>query len=470
MITDCQRVGETTFPGRVGRPLRASLYEWTTRRTRGGVPCRIRFISPDEEDFPRKFFVQALREDWISGNPGQYLDKACSVGYDILASANRTARKHARWYRLAQALFRNRNAGHLRIAREFGAGVDFLDFTSSQPGLVVPGLDPSDARLRNGEGLPRLALRLIESAVNDAGQGVVRERPGFSQILGCLELLTSSSRVRRVRNAPAPSSLLPSTLLPLDTENDGFFLSATDWFDVTHETIPTMNKVRCALIGGPVSEPDWSEAFRDPELLRSVVKKLRRSASERSPKEFDSWLRNVREHRFLGLVSGATEQGLGRDLAGLQAQRIYCALLWLSYLTMARCYGILMSHVLADLHRLGDLRLTESEKWLFVEQHLPRPYLGHVPLDFLGRHQMRWIVRTITPLLNRCVRQQEAYRPIADLLGVFGEMVRYRRETDSERKRLSSARASMRGDERDFDRHSLRRWCEHERETSDSDC
>src|SRR5262249_1741552 len=150
-------------------------------------------------------------------------------------------------------------------------------------------------------------------------------------------------------------------------------------------------------IYGPVSPNDQVLALQDPEVFKRVANKLWR-ATTRSTQDFDSWLKNLREHQYLSLVGGTKRRGDARESAAIQALRIYCTLLWMAYERMARCYGTLMMLVYLDFCLHSEQEPTPEEKWLFRQWHFPQLYLAGLPLDYLGKPQLRWIIRTLHAL------------------------------------------------------------------------
>jgi hypothetical protein len=367
-------------------------------------------------------------------------------------------KKHQLVYKLVTALYRNRNAGHLRIAREFACSLDFLDLVSdAQPGLVVPGSDTSTVRRRPGEGLHHLARRVIQDTIDRGAQSTEGAPTGFTRILNYLEGIVSGLQSRRSRTPFASSSLLEE-LPSVHRHCDDLYRFALGRIDSSSDNMGTMTRVKSSIIGEPTMLADWTEPLRDHDRLRRAFASLLQAAKKFKACQFDRWLRNVREHRFLPLLGADCCRKLGKDEVAEQAQQIYCALLWLSYLGMARCYAALMLHVLVDLCLHSEVQPSEEERWLFLQRHFPRRHLGHLPLDFFGRHQLRWMIRTITPLLNLNVRQKEAYRAIPELLGLFGHMVRNRREADRRVKKQGSTRIHPRGDRSEIDEMIYRSW------------
>ena len=169
-------------------------------------------------------------------------------------------------------------------------------------------------------------------------------------------------------------------------------------------------------------------------MVLSEPLSLLNAARTKTPRAFDSWLAKVREHRYLALVGGTRLSGDAREEASAQAQRIYCALLWLAYQRMARCYAALMLLVSLDADLNEDLKLTAEERWLFRQWHFPQLYLAGLPLDFLGKAQLRWVIPRLHRLWANRVLEAEQYDVLTDLLGIYGALVLNRREADRREK------------------------------------
>ncbi len=194
--------------------------------------------------------------------------------------------------------------------------------------------------------------------------------------------------------------------------------------------VGAITKIRTALIHGPVSKKDFALALKYKSLQRPFFRHLGEATNTKTPCEFDRWMKNVREHRYLTLVGGSRLKGRAREKAIIRAQRLYCALTWLAYEQMARCYGALMLDIYGHFCLRKDPEPSLEERWLFGQWHLPQLYLAGLPLDFLGRSQIRWVFRKLRKFWYGGVYDPDPYDEVTDLLGLFGTLVQDRREAD----------------------------------------
>jgi hypothetical protein len=377
--------------------------------------------------------VEPLLRGWRGLDPeatNHFLSRACAEGYRFLARFE----AHAPWqrdlYRTAQALFRNRAAGHAHVGRLFNQAIDFADIRPGRdPWIIVPALGGGDARAPGRGATPHaLAERLLRSALglspDEGGEWV-----GFPEVRAAYEALA-----RQGLPPPTPQGgrqIFPLHTLPgrggMDLWFTGGLARAGGWDVAAVET-----KVRSALLYNPTAGDAPPAVPDDAELLRAV-ERIRAAARGKRPSEFDRWWADAREHRFLPLLGAAT-QDVFRDHAARRAHYLADALSWLSYKLMARCYGMLMLIACLDLRLHADFPTTEVEQWLFRHMHLPQLHLGGLPLDFFGKAQLRWVLPTLHDLWGQGAAEPEAYDVATDLLGHYGDLVRWRRDADRERK------------------------------------
>jgi hypothetical protein len=433
VFSQFKRVGEKPFPSG-GAKLRCDAYEWTPKNPKQHGKFKIRFLSPKGDCGPRLFYVEPLLDLWLTGKPTRFLEEACAYGYKVLRELEPHSGDDQNVYRLCQALFRNRHAGHLQIGRLFSRATDFVSVGPGQaPYLVTPGLGSDDGPENVKSTIRDMADDLLRDALSHAGVVPRKRHYRFSDVLATYESQLKGTEMRAPDGAGGASCAVPIDTLPGRTRLDLLFtdgLTRGCPWDGKHAMI----KVRSALIYGPVSADDQALAVRDPEAFKKCLGSLWRAASTRSPKAFDSWLATVREHRYLALIGGTRLKDEAKAEAAAQAQRIYCTSLWTAYERMARCYGALMMLVFLSLCLDDELKLTEEERWLFRQWHFPQLYLAGLPLDFLGKPQLRWVIRTWHRLWGDRVFEPERYDVLTDLLGIYGLMVRTRREADRKQK------------------------------------
>jgi hypothetical protein len=426
------------------------VYEWSPTAAPNCHTFTIRFISPDEPG-PRDFHVEPLLRRWVADEPTPFLDRACAYGTRALAEfRSRPAQDEQDepddWvlYRLYRALFRNRDEGRLRVGRLFK---DTRDFVECDPGagvsLLTPGLgdglEASAAEL-GGAALGAIAERLLRRAIRSSGRGESPARAGRPDVIRAYEALCA----REVTPGPASGPCA----FPLNERpgRDKIDLLFTDGLDRSWRRWPAVEateKVRTALMCGPVSASDLAEATHDRDLFGRCVRTLWRAVTTLTPDAFDRWLMNARTHGYLPLVGGTRLKGDQKKVASLQAQRIYCGLTWLAYERMARCYGALMLRVYVDFCLHAEREPTDEERWLFRQRHIPQLYLACLPLDFLGKPQVRWVIRGLTRFWRDLVVEPERYDSFTDLLGLFGLLVRSRREADRRSKERAARGRSV---------------------------
>ena len=164
--------------------------------------------------------------------------------------------------------------------------------------------------------------------------------------------------------------------------------------------------------------------------------------------QLDVWLKRTREDGYVRLIRGGRQlpdydRQVARELVG-QMMR---TLLWWAYRSMAHCYGVLMSMIAIDLME-ADHRPSLLEGLLFRLEHCQVDFLAGLPLDFLGRAQLRWIVRVwqkgvLTGLTRAHVQGQDfssdTFLQIPRLLGIYTVLDRGRRDADRRIKELEDA-------------------------------
>jgi hypothetical protein len=377
--------------------------------------------------------VEDLLRHWLDPKPVRrsppFLDLACAEGYELLSRVERHSAQLRELYLVARALFRNRGAGHARVARQFNHTIDFADIRPGRvPMVISPLLGCGDDKTRHESGAPfAVAQNLLRSGLARRAEEAV----GFKDVREVYESALLGPHHPHIFGGPRRR--FPLHRLPYRGDIDLVFtdglerLPGWDWDDASE-------KVRSALIYGPVAASDFQRVTRDGARFDRFFEGVRSAVRAREPADFDRWLKNVREHGHLDLLGARRFKGQEREDALLQAERIACALLWLSYRLMGRCYGALMLGAQVDLCLHADFSPTEEEKWLFRQMHFPQAYLAGLPLDFLGRAPLRWVLRSLHGLWAGPTWEPEPYDGITRLLGGFGDLVRERRGADRERK------------------------------------
>src|SRR5262245_4299255 len=217
MSSQFLRVGERPFPAGDGMA-RCGVYEWTPTNPKRHGKFKIRFLSPDGEWGPRTFYVEPLLDLWLTGKPTRFLEQACAYGYKILSELDPLAAADRNVYRLCQALFRNRNEGHLPIRRRFSRAIDFVSVNREDGhSLVTPGLGREDRVAHTADDLFVLANKLLGDAL--AGTRVVPPNPakrryGVSDVLTAYESLLAPATDRVSTGDGAPSLSVPFDTLP----------------------------------------------------------------------------------------------------------------------------------------------------------------------------------------------------------------------------------------------------------------
>ena len=123
-----REVGEQPFPLGVG--IRCSAFDWLCPPEFGRF--KIRFLCPIEEE-PRRFFIEPFLKDLQRPLPSAFVDQACRCGSKILkqleADLGMPSSDEALW----PAVFRQRNAGHVRVTRRFQNITDFSEIRVPRP-------------------------------------------------------------------------------------------------------------------------------------------------------------------------------------------------------------------------------------------------------------------------------------------------------------------------------------------------
>jgi hypothetical protein len=373
---------------------------------------------------------------WLQNKPTRFLERACAFGYKVLVEVDPASAEDRDVYKLCQALFRNRGEGHDIVGRMFSCAADFVDYSPGRPPrLIIPGLgaDAAEHAPPAGETAHQAANRLLREALGQGGKGTAGKRSGaFSRVLAAYERLLEVPPPPEHGGTRRASYCFPIDKLPGRSKVDLLFtdgiIRGAPWKGEN-----ATDRVRSSLIYGPLTLKDQEAAVRDPDFRR-FARELGEAARARDGRAFDEWLKNMRQHGFRSLVGGTRLTGTAREEATARGRKFYGMLLWLAYERMSRCYGALMMLAFVDFCLAGEGERDPEERWLFRQWHLPQLHLAGLPLDFLCKPQLRWVIPGLQRLWWGGVVEPERYDLASDLLGVYGALVRERREADRRTK------------------------------------
>jgi len=417
----------------------------------------VRFLSPDGDEGPRVYYIEPLIHHWIKDKPTTFVEDACNYGRKILAVFDSQSADAKQDYQRWHTLFRQRNKGHMHIATQFLDPVDFVDFlTASEPELITPGISPSEqlvaAVTQNiGSSQRSRARRLLSGALNprdndplccramlqSSGPNAKHRAPNLRGVLDAYDALFAVGTV--ALHPGRQHRWLALDMLPDRSDLDVLFTDGWQRLPERWAFSQAIQKVRSALIYCS----DWDipiDLPRAKQFMHSLEKRFQGKA-------FDQKWKHAREHSFLPFIHGGTRLvGREKEEAALQAQRFACELMWLAYQRMARCWGVLMMLAEIDFGLNNEAVPTAQERWLFRQWHFPQIYLGGLPLGFLGRAQLRWIIRKLHELWGQAITDPARYAEVTDLLWFFGSSVRRRRAADEKRPPATKAKKANPGD------------------------
>ncbi len=447
MLSRFTPVGHGKFPG--NQEIKTAIYEWQLPNPNQFGDLKMRFVVPQDGP-PRHFYsephLQSFDKDLEAET--RFLESACACGYRLLHDLEGHRETETLAYGMYAAVFRNRHAGHVGIARAFSSPQDYVDFSAvnGQPSLITPGLDAAlinpVADLQLGTKVDFFLHRsvrarvMLQKALRAADCGDIRNVLEYYQ--------KSYFDFDQVRPTDAAGSRFTLCIdkLPHRSELDLMFTEGIAGSSASFNWCDTMEAVRQSVIGGSCSATDFARI--DDESYLACVATVLKSYRKRTPREFDKWLRNVREHGFLGLIKGATRlKGEEREFAAALGHRMFSLLLWDSYQHMARCYGVLMELIWLHLELDEEMKVTPLESKIFRSFHLPQMYLGGLPLAFLTHHQLRWICNPLQRLRSEGEFGRESHEPLNKLLGLYGLLVRERRSADRRSKEYKGKLAEL---------------------------
>ena len=434
------RFGEAPFPGAAN--IRCSRFEWRSTTPDKHGHFKIPFLSPDNEPGPRRYWIEPLLKKWTLGTATRFLESACAYGANIVAELDNHTAEERDAYRMANLVFRNRGAGDVEIDRIFMQAEDFVDFSDpEQLTLITPGINAEDLdNTGHTQTLRARARQLLDRGFRNLDPPLVGGPLNFRGVVDAYERLArqSAETIGSV-NAPSPA--------PGINDTDSLFIQRlcgnADFREIE-------NQVAGALVYGPaLLADDQRKTEEDPDAWRFFVSQVARQATARdtSGPRFDAWLRRVREGGYRQLIRGGHHlRGRNRKAAVVLAQSFFRRLLWLSYRMMAHCYGALIFLVTIAFDDQSDHRPSTLERLLFRLHHQQVDFLAGLPLDFLERAPLRWIIGILDhlegmlrhpdfgDLSSRGEFRPEMYREVSQMLGVFAVLVRNRREADRRAK------------------------------------
>jgi hypothetical protein len=387
---------------------------WTLSLAVLGRPVELQFRFVDE-GYRRKAICLEQMEAW--SDPRRQVAFAygvCRQGLPLLLAVETACRLQGvpaadpGELALSLALFRNLAAGRLFVGRQLRCWRDLWVADPGSPrgrdyllGLTLPGQ-------AEGEWRPRgRALR----AVQDAAEGAGGPWPGAGG-------LASAPIDRMAGRHPFDPFLAPSTEGALDEDQLRLICRA----------------VGPAVVAGLDVNGDGRLAEEEAASYQHLCRRLKGVLAKRGgPGTFDEWLRVEQQKGFLRLVPGwrGADRGARRDLA----LRLYRWRLWRAVTDASRCYGAAMTTAAMNLAEHPEAALTPEEYRLFVGAHCCRAELAGLPLAFLPRGAVQWILAPQLARWNDEVGSRVwAGGRLASLLGTFAHTARLRRAADRQMK------------------------------------
>lgn len=427
--------GRYTFVGSQrgwwGDESRCVAYDWTCPEAIG--KARFRFVHVEGES-PRLFFLERLHGQLGRTGASAFLNKICECGFKALrlfeASRSLQQTEPEPWL----SLFRNRNAGHFRVARELRTLADLVvdDGSAQQLELVVPGFPAADRKfgattLTGFKKRQIAAWRLLKSnepyRACRTAQDVFKVQQEQASRQPLLEILKSREQFFEL---PGYS--------PLD---EVLIAGARDG-DYAAEFLRTQHWVVGAMINGFDPGPDCGEVEEHREEFVHFMDRIGKKTVNCNAKEFDAWLRHSREHGFVRLLP-PNSRIPGRKGTATAFFRIA---LWFAYAMVARAYGAVMLIAWMDFCDDGLITPTAVEQMLFQNMHCPQYGLGGIPISFLG--PPHWLFAG--ELLNKFLSEDDIHdrdvvvRRLALRLREFSRVNSERRTADREVKRARRRR------------------------------
>lgn len=420
-----EKVGTTSLGS--APPIPCDVYDCAFGGSDARPLFHVHFLCPEDPGRVPTYYPEPLLRSWRSGKPTDFLDRACASGRKILRLLDPDEAKYDAQYKLAAALFRNRYRGRIRPKRWFNSPIDFVDFSGdSQATIILPGFGGGACTPASHYSTPKQrANHFIRQALGPVLG--MSEAGGFPEIRDAYEWLVEDEQA--ASRGTDTYYDVPPQLFPLGSELDHFF---TEGFGRTkpwkQRQVELM--VMASLFCAPEfdsEEPDKADLIMAVETLSNALNKHKRQS------DFDAWLKNVREHKYLELCHSRSLKGNERQAAAQRANRIWRHLLWRSYQLMGRCYGALMmcAYLAFCLEKQG---ITDEERSMFRHWHYRQVCLGGLPVDFLERYQLRWIAPMLRRYWHEGSLDVAQYDCVSHMLGLVGQFTHDRRLADRTRK------------------------------------
>ena len=407
------------FPGDGNVP--CQVYSWTGPAALNRL--EIIFYSPQEER-PRRFFSGTTLDYWRNPDAGSKdLDLLCSAGIPLLSAFEKAAHEHPevvpRWegsqnraplpislYYFYRALFRNRLNGRVTMRRRLRYYKDFVDLRerNTEHKLIIP-----QCVLQGEDFGSRLTGRELLSALQTSYFREARStiRDEVSDVRW-IDQVSGRRVVDRLLVEGKPSGLTAQQV----------------WGAVSRSLIADMDL-----------EAELDLVARYDDEFRHFVQRLDASLRRRTSAQFDAWLDIESRKKFLRLIARThTLQGDDREAAKKRAQSFYRVLLWDSYQTMARAYGVVALAVFVDFCSDSLLQPDVTEISLFSQMHRPQFYLASLPLAFFTPAQLCWIAHPLLELWGQEKFDPANYTALTSILDLYGTCASERRRVDRELK------------------------------------
>jgi hypothetical protein len=201
MFGQITRIGDEEWPNSKGQ-IRCGVYEWRPAGTLHPDEFCIRFLSPEGEAPPRVFHIESSLWHCLIGENTRFLDSACAAGYRVLHLLGE--HEPSSVYQVAQGLFRNRNAGHHRVKRQFTCAADLINFRPGHESSVLkPGFHNN---VNRRPGKTNYIHDVAKELLRDALQGIDPSQPsivGFREITSTYVRLADNERVQSTPNLPS---------------------------------------------------------------------------------------------------------------------------------------------------------------------------------------------------------------------------------------------------------------------------